>query len=198
MECFADADWAGNIDDRKSTGGHCLYLGGNLVSWSSKKQGVVARSSTEAEYRSLASAATDILWFQSLFKELGIALIGTPILWCDNLSAKQLAHNPVFHSRTKHLEIDLHFLRDLVAAQKLDIRFVSTEFQTADIFTKPLSISRFQRLSSKLITDKDQCRLRGSNGDSSEVDDQYSRTKFKQADLLQHCLRGSVKDGHKS
>lgn len=126
MECFVDANWAVNVDDRKSTGGYYLYLSGNLVSWSSKKQSVVARSSTEAGYKSLVFAATDILLFQSLYKELQLELVGTLILLCDNLiSAKQLAHNPVFHSWTKHIEIDLHFLRDLVAARKIDISDIS-------------------------------------------------------------------------
>ena len=121
-----------------------------MISWSLKKQRVVARSSTEAEYRSLASAATDVLWLQSLFSELNLQLVGIPVLWCDNISAKSLAHNPVFHSQTKHIEVDLHFLRDLVSSGKLDIRYVPTESHIADIFTKALPITRFQLLSSNL------------------------------------------------
>lgn len=118
-------------------------------------------------------------------------LAAAPILWCDNLSAKALAHNSVFHSRIKHIEIDLHFFRDLVAAGKLDIRYISTDVQTADIFTKPLAISRFQLLASKLVTDRDQFSLRGR--DVAASNDQFSRTKFKLTELPQLSLRGSVK-----
>lgn len=161
LECFVDADWASNVDDRKSTCGYCLYLGGNLVNWSFKKQHVVVRSSTEAENRSLASVATDILWFSSLFSKLQISLIGAPILWCDNINVKSLAHNHVFYSKTKHIKIDLHFLCGLASSNKLDIRYIPTEVQTANIFTKSLAITRFHLLASKLVSNEDQFSLRG-------------------------------------
>jgi histone deacetylase 1/2 len=142
---FADADWAGCPDDRRSTGGHAVFLVGNLVAWNSRKQPTVSRSSTEAEYKSVANATAEIMWIQGLLQELGIFLSRAPCLWCDNLGATYLSVNPVFHARTKHIEVDYHFVRERVAQKALDIRFISTNDQLADILTKPLSTQLFVR-----------------------------------------------------
>lgn len=96
---FCDADWAEDADDRRSTSGASIYLGPNLVSWWSRKQTVVSRSSTEAEYRSLAAATADILWMQTLLRELSVPHL-IPMVLCDNLSAVNLAHNLILHSKT--------------------------------------------------------------------------------------------------
>lgn len=138
VSAFSDADWAGDVDDRRSTGGFAVYLGDNLVSWSARKQPTVSRSSTEAEYKSLANATAEMMWIQKLLADLRIPHPSSARLWCDNLGAKYLSANPVFHARTKHIEIDFHFVRERVAQRLLDIRFISSEDQVADGFTKAL------------------------------------------------------------
>ncbi|XP_031116683.1 uncharacterized protein LOC116020343 [Ipomoea triloba] len=150
LHAFLDSDWVGNPDDRKSTSGFAVYFGNNLVSWSCWKQRTVARSSTEVEYKALADVTAEVTWLVSLLKEIGMLVRSVPRLWCDNLGATYLCANPVFHAPTKHVEIDYHFVRDKVAKKELQVHFISTKDQLADIFTKPLSSSRFTFLRSKL------------------------------------------------
>jgi hypothetical protein len=121
------------------------------VSWSAKKQAVVSRSSTEAECRSLAVTTAELFWLRMLFKEISIPLTMAPILWCDNLSALALASNLVFHARTKHIEVDYHFVREKVLNRDIIVKFISTHDQVADVFTKGLSSARFLFLKSKMM-----------------------------------------------
>ena len=158
---FLDADYANCIDDRRSVTCYAVYLGENLVAWSARKQKVVARSNTESEYRSLASVATEIMWLQSLFIELGLPkVVAIPIIWCDNIGAASLASNPMFHAQTKHIEVDTDFIREQVEAKQIEVRFVPTEEQVADMLTKPLAASKFELLRHKLTVEDSPFRLR--------------------------------------
>ena len=149
LTSFNDADWAGNSFDRRSTSGFLIYLGHNLVSWSSKKQPTVARSSTEAEYKAITNTTSELLWITSLLRELRIPL-PSPTLWCDNIGATYLSVNLVFHARMKHIEIDFHFVHEQVASRRLHVGVISGKDQPADLLTKSLPKIHFLQLRSKL------------------------------------------------
>jgi hypothetical protein len=146
---YADSDYAGCKVDRKSTSGTCQFLGRSLVSWSSKKQTSVALSTAEAEYVDAGQCCAQLLWMRRTLRDFGYNLSKVPLL-CDNESAIRLADNPVEHTRTKHIDIQHHFLRDHQQKGDIDIFHISTENQLADIFTKSLDEKTFCRLRSEL------------------------------------------------
>ncbi|KAK1609948.1 hypothetical protein QYE76_033621 [Lolium multiflorum] len=111
LVAYSDADWAGCPDTRRSTSGYCVYLGSSLVSWSSKRQPTVSRSSAEAEYRAVANAVAECTWLRQLLSELSCPVDKATVVFCDNVSAVYLSANPVHHRRTKHIELDIHFVR---------------------------------------------------------------------------------------
>ncbi|KAE8713459.1 hypothetical protein F3Y22_tig00110209pilonHSYRG00092 [Hibiscus syriacus] len=143
ITAFADADWAGSMDDRRSISGNYLYLAGNLIVWSSKKQKTISRSTTKAEYKSLADVSSDATWVAALLDSMGIELQGTPVIWCDNSSAISMSANLIYHAKTKHVELDVHFVRENVATNKLKVNYVPSSHQVADGFTKALSKDYF-------------------------------------------------------
>jgi histone deacetylase 1/2 len=126
----------------------------NLITWNASKQATTSRSSTEAEYKSLANATAEVMWVQTLLKELGVKGSKFARLWCDNLGATYLSANPVFHARTKHIEVDFHFVRERVAQVLLQIRFISTKDQVVDGFMKPIPVRELERFRYNLNLDK--------------------------------------------
>ena len=161
INAFFDADWVGCPDDWRSTSGYYLFLGRNLVSWSSWKQRIVSRSRIESEYRAIAHVAVEVIWLQSLLRELGVSPPNPLVLWCDNIGATYLTSNPLFHARTKHIGIDFHFMRDLVAFKSLIIRFLSFKDQLADTFTKPQPMAHFTQIWANLNVREFPLQLQG-------------------------------------
>ena len=146
---FSDSDYAGCKVDRKSTSGGCQFLGRSLVSWSSKKQNSVALSTSEAEYISAGSCCAQLLWMKQTLLDFGVKF-DEILLLCDNKSAVKIATNSVQYSRTKHIDIRHHFLRDHVNKGDIKIDGIGTDDQLADIFTKSLDESRFCKLRNEL------------------------------------------------
>ena len=150
LRAYSDADWAGDPTDRHSTTGFCFFLGDSLISWRSKKQTITAHSSIEAEYRALADTVQELLWLRWLLEDLGVIHSRATILCCDNRSAILIAHNDVFHDRTKHIKIDCHFIRQHVVRGTVHLHSISSTDQTTDIFIKAHPLGRFHDLVSNL------------------------------------------------
>ncbi|KAM2959955.1 hypothetical protein FF1_029709 [Malus domestica] len=143
IEGFTDADWAGSVGDRRSTSGYFTFVGGNLVTWRSKKQKVVSRSSAEAEFRGMAHGICELLWLRKLLEGLGFKPKETMRLYCDNKSARDIADNPVQHDRTKHVEVDRHFIKEKLERKIVSIPFVSSDKQLADVLTHAVCSREF-------------------------------------------------------
>jgi hypothetical protein len=146
---YSDADYAGCKIDRKSKSGICQFLGRSLVSWASKKQNSVALSTVEVEYIAAGHCCAQLLWMRQTLRDYGYKLRKVPLI-CDNESAIHMIDNPIEHSRTKHIDIQYHFLRDHQQRGEIEIAYVSTHNQLADIFTKPLDEKTFSKLRNEL------------------------------------------------
>ena len=143
---YSDSDLAGDVDSRKSTSGTLFFLGSSLVTWQSQKQKIVALSSCESEYVAAATAACQGIWLARLLAEFSNGEAEHVVLKVDNKSAIALVKNPVFHERSKHIELKYHFIRDCVEAKKVELEFVRTDHQLADMLTKPLGRVRLAEL----------------------------------------------------
>ncbi|KAJ4723440.1 Retrovirus-related Pol polyprotein from transposon TNT 1-94 [Melia azedarach] len=150
VEAYTDADWACSISDRRLTTGYCTFIKGNLVTWRSKKQPVVSRSSAEAEFHALALGIYEVLWIRNLLKELRLKPKGPATIYCDNKAAIDIAHNLVQHDRTKHVEVDKHFIKEKIESGQIMTFFTPTNRQLADVFTKGVPNTKFIPLIDKL------------------------------------------------
>jgi hypothetical protein len=147
---YSDADWANDLDDRKSISGYIFKVNGNTVSWSCKKQKVVALSSTEAEYMAYSEAVKEAIWIRELLKDLNYEQLEPSVIFEDNQSTIKLAKNPVQHSRTKHIDTRHHFIRQMIEENQIAIEYCPTEEMIADLATKGLTKSKFNYLRDKL------------------------------------------------
>ncbi|KAK6150594.1 hypothetical protein DH2020_015526 [Rehmannia glutinosa] len=149
FEAFCDADWATCLDTRKSLTGYCIFFGGSLVSWKTKKQLIVSKSSTNQAVHSCGRCCAQVLWMRQQPRDYEIEEKEIPIM-CDNTSAIAITQNPVLHSRTKHIDVRYHFIRDHVEKKDITLEYISTDKRLVDIFTKPLCESRFEELKHEL------------------------------------------------
>ena len=186
IKAFCDADLAGCPDIRRSLTGYAVYLGECLIAWRSKKQGVVSRSSTEAEYRAMASVACEITWVPLLLKDLRIKHPKPTMLFCDNQAALYIATNPVFYERTKHIKVNCHLVRDKILEGMIKTFHVNSNAQVADVFTNALGFNSFTRLTQKL-------GLQDIFMSQQLLKELQSETQLQVHDPPVQDLRGSIK-----
>jgi len=164
-----DVDWAGNVLNKRSTSGFMFSFGSGAISRSSKKQPTIALSSTEAKYKSAVIVACEIIWLQKLLSDLGQSVDAHVVIYCDNISSILLTNNPVYHARTKHIEVHYHFIREKVLAKEIDFIHVSIKDQVVDIFTKALGTNEIKKFRKMLVVLEVDLNLKGSVENSSST-----------------------------
>lgn len=147
---YTDSDYAGDLDDRKSTSGYVFLLGGGVISWVSKKQPVVSLSTTEAEFIAAALCACQCVWLRRILEHLSHCQEEATVVFCDNVSTIKLSKNSVLHGRSKHIDVRFHFLRNLCNDGVIELNYCNTRDQLADIVIKPLKVEEFQHMLSAL------------------------------------------------
>lgn len=147
---YTDSDYAGDVEDRKSTSGYVFMLGSRAISWSSKKQPIVTLSTIEAEFVADASCASQAIWMKRIFEKWSQLQSGCTTIFCDNSSTLNLSRNPIMHGQSKHIDVHFHFLRDLTKEGTVELVFCGTQEQQADVMTKPLKLEPFQKLRDRL------------------------------------------------
>ncbi|XP_021996019.1 secreted RxLR effector protein 161-like [Helianthus annuus] len=150
LTAYCDSDWLGCPYTRRSRTGYLLLLGGGAISWKTKKQSAVSRSSAEAEYRAMASTVSEILWVRWLLKDFQVNITAATPLFCDNQAARHIANNPVFHERTKHVEMDCYFVHERVDSQEIIPMQIDSKLQIADLLTKGLGTQQLNSLLNKM------------------------------------------------
>jgi len=150
LVAYTDSDFAGDLDDHRSTFGFAFLLGSRAISWSSKKHPVVTLSTTETEYIAVAFCACQCVWLRRVLDKLGHKEEKSTLIQCDNNSTIQLSKNSIFHDRSKHIDIRFHFLRDLTRDKVVELSYCNSQEQVADIMTKPLKLEQFLKLRSML------------------------------------------------
>ncbi|KAM0028505.1 putative RNA-directed DNA polymerase [Helianthus debilis subsp. tardiflorus] len=161
IQAYTDPDWAGDKGDRRSTSGYFTLVGGNLVTWRSKKQKVVALSSAEAEFPGIARGLAAVLWIRKLLNEIGFPQTEASMIMCDNKAAIQISENPVQHDRTKHVEVDMHFIKEKLENGVIELPFVHSEDQLADILMKAVNAKNLNHCLSKLRVGDPTTQLEG-------------------------------------
>ncbi len=143
---YCDADWAGDTNDRRSTTGYVFFVGNGAISWNSKRQPTIALSTTEAEYMATSQCTKEALWLRKLLDDVGYVQDNATLILSDNQGSISLAKNPIHHSRTKHIDIQHHFIREKLENGEIELKYCATEDMVADVLTKALAKERHQTL----------------------------------------------------
>lgn len=188
IDAFSDADWGCCTESRKSLMGYCVFLGSCLISWKTKKQTIVARSSTEAKYRVLAATVSKLLWITYILRDFKIEVPQPISLYCDNLSTIRMVENPVHHERTKHVDIDCHFVRDHYSKGFFIPIHIMSKNQVANLLTKPLAPVVLNHIMIKLNMSSLHAQLEGMVLKDDHPHDQLTYTKLKDEAKLVICV----------